>query len=187
MIHSPFFLHRAGLHGGFRHVVGQPAVGGAARLGEAMGEQKLRIVDQPLEPFFLQVPRRQVAQQHRDFPVLHELVGEAGIAARDFLGDERKGLHLARPVELDAAELFRHAEGADADLLGALQNFRRQPFVRVHRPFALPVAANEGNDDFVDEIAAALPHQPLFFGKIGGHRSFLNSSCAPGITSRSMT
>ncbi len=134
-----------------------------------MREQKLRIVDEPLEPFFLQMARRQIAQQHRDFPVLHQLVGEAGIAARDFFGDQREGLHLARPVKLDAAEFFRHAERADADLFGALQDFRRQPVFRSHRPFALPIAANERNDDLVDEIAAALPHQPLFFGEIGGH------------------
>ena len=78
-VDHPFavLLHRAGLHRGFRHVVGQPAVGGAARLGQAMGEQKLRLGHQPLEPFFLQVPRRQIAQQHRHFPVLHQLVGEA--------------------------------------------------------------------------------------------------------------
>ena len=124
-VDHPFavLLHRARLHRGFRHVVGQPAVGGAARLGQAMREQKLRVVDQPLEPFFLQMPRRQVAQQHRDLPVLHQLVGEPGIAARDLLGDQREGLHFARPVELDAAELLRHAERADADLLGAFEDF----------------------------------------------------------------
>ena len=65
MIHSPFCLDRARLHRGFRYVVGQPAVGRAARLGEAMRQQELRIVDQPLEPFFLQVAWRQIAQQHR--------------------------------------------------------------------------------------------------------------------------
>jgi hypothetical protein len=70
-------LHGAGLHRGFRHVVGQPAVGCATRLGEAMGKQELRIVEQALEPFLLQMPRREIAQQHRDFPVLHQLVGEA--------------------------------------------------------------------------------------------------------------
>jgi hypothetical protein len=50
-----------------------------------------------------------------------------------------------------------------------LQDFRRQPVLRRHRPFALPIAADEGDDDVVDKIAAALPHQALFFGKVGGH------------------
>ena len=65
------------LHRRFRHVVGQPAVGGAARLGQAMRHQELRLRDQALEPFLLQMLGRELAQQHRDLPVLHQLVGEA--------------------------------------------------------------------------------------------------------------
>src|SRR6202035_5109719 len=107
----------------------------------------------------------------------HQLVGEARIAARDLFGDQRKSLHLARPIELDAAQLFGHAERADADLLGPLQDFRRQPVLRRHRPFALPIAADEGTNDVVDQIAAALPHQALFFGKLGGHEATSVSSC----------
>ena len=120
--HSLALLHGAGVHRGFRHVVGQPAVGGAARLGQAMREQELRVLDDAREPALLQVARREVAQQHRDLPDLHQLVGEPGIAARDLLGDEREGLHLGRLVELDAAELLRHAERADADLVGAFED-----------------------------------------------------------------
>ena len=75
--HSPPCLHGTGLHRGFRHVVGQPAVGGAARLGQAMRQQELRILDEPLEPLLLQMARREVAQQHRHLPVLHQLVGES--------------------------------------------------------------------------------------------------------------
>src|SRR6266699_1966207 len=37
--------------------------------------------------------------------------------------------------------------------------------VRVHVPFTLPVGADEGGHDLVDEIAAALPHQALLFGE----------------------
>jgi hypothetical protein len=37
--------------------------------------------------------------------------------------------------------------------------------LRIHVPFALPVGADEGGDDLVDEITAALPHQALFFGE----------------------
>ena len=114
MIHSPLRLDGAGLHRGFRHVVGQPPVGGAARLGQAVREQELRIVDDAREPALLQVPRRQVAQQHRHLPDLHQLVGEAGIAARDLLGDDREGLRLGALVQLEPAELLRHAERADA-------------------------------------------------------------------------
>ena len=155
-VDHPFLavLHGAGLHRGLRHVVGQPAVGGAARLGQAVCEQELRILDQALEPFLLQMARREIAQQHRHLPVLHQLVGEPGIAARDLLGDQREGLHLGRLVELDAAELLRHAERADADLVGAVEDFRRQPAFGLHVPFALPVAADERDDDVVDEIAA---------------------------------
>ena len=96
--HVAVLLHGARVHHGFGHVVGQPAVGGAARLGQAVREQELRILDEAREPFLLQVARREVAQQHRDFPVLHQLVGEAGIAARDLLGDHREGLHLGCPA-----------------------------------------------------------------------------------------
>ena len=70
-------LGRLGLHRRFRHVVRQPAVGGAARFGQTMRQQKLRVFDQPLEPFLLQMPRRQLPQQHGDFPVLYQLVGQA--------------------------------------------------------------------------------------------------------------
>ena len=85
----------ARLHGRFRHVVGQPAIGRAARLGEAMGEQELRIVDEALEPLLLQLARREVTQQDRHFPVLHQLVGKTGIAARDLLRDDREDAHFA--------------------------------------------------------------------------------------------
>src|SRR5207302_4072113 len=111
----------------------------------------------------------EVAQQHRDLPVLHQLVGEPGIAACDLLGDDREGLHLARLVELDAAELLRHAEGADADLLGSFEDFLRQPVLRRHHPFALPVVADERENDVVDERAARLPHEDLLFGEIAVH------------------
>ena len=69
-------LHRFGLHGRFRHVVGQPAIRGAARLGQAVCHQELRVGDQPREPFFLQMLGRKLSQQNRHFPVLHQLVGE---------------------------------------------------------------------------------------------------------------
>ena len=171
-VDDPFavLLHRAGLHRGFRHVVGQPPVGGAARLGQAMGEQELRVLDDAREPALLQVARRQVAQQHRHLPDLHQLVGQPGIAARDLLGDDREGLRLGRLVELEAAELLRHAERADADLMGAFEDFRRQPLLRHHAPFALPIAADERDHHVVDEVAAALPHHALLFGKPAARR-----------------
>src|SRR5262249_48624382 len=141
------------------------AVGGAARLRQAVREQELRILHQPLEPFLLQVARRQTTQQHRYLPVLHQLVGEPGIAARDLFRDERKGLYLARLVELDPAELLRNRQGADADRVRSFQDVVRQALLRRHVPLALPVAADKRNDDVVDEGAAALPHQALLFGK----------------------
>src|SRR5262245_31219499 len=130
-----------------------------------MREQELRIADEALEPFLLQVTRREVAQQHRNLPVLHQLVGKAGIAARDLLRDDGKGLHLGRRVELHSAELLGDAERADADLVGAGENFRRQPLLGDHGPFALPVLANERDDDVVHERATAVAHENLFLGK----------------------
>jgi hypothetical protein len=118
-------LDRAGLHRGFRHVVRQPPVRGAARLGQAVREQELRILDDAREPALLQVPRRQVAQQHRHFPDLHQLVGQPGIAARDLLGDERESLCLRPLVELEPAKLLGHAERAQPDLVGAREDLRR--------------------------------------------------------------
>jgi hypothetical protein len=128
-------------------------------------EQELRVLDQAFEPFLLQMTRREVAQQHRDFPVLHQLVGKARIPARDLLGDQRKRAHLALGIELEAAEFLRHAQRADPDLFGALQDFGRQTRLRIHVPFPLPVGADEGGDDLVDEITAALAHQALLFGE----------------------
>ncbi len=156
-------LHGLGLHRRFRHVVRQPAVGGAARLGQAMRHQELRLRDQALEPFLLQMLGRELAQQHRHFPILHHLVGQAGIAARDFLGDQGESFYFRALLEFDAAELLRHAQGADADLLGLFQDADRQPVLRHHRPFALPILLDEGQHHLIDEIAAALPHHPLFF------------------------
>src|SRR2546423_12050625 len=49
------------------------------------------------------------------FPYTTLFRSEARVAARDFLGDDGEGPHLARRVELHAAEFFRNAEGADAD------------------------------------------------------------------------
>src|SRR5262249_3378095 len=77
--------------------------------------------------------------------------------------DDGEGLRLGRLVELDAAELLRHAERTDADLLRAFEDRGRQPLFRHHAPFALPIAADERNDDVFDEFAAALPHHALLF------------------------
>src|SRR5262249_50627858 len=68
--------------------------------------------------------------------------------------------------ELDAAELLRHTERADADLFGAFENLLRQPVFRRHHPFALPVVADERDDHVVDEAAARLPHEVLFFRQV---------------------
>src|SRR5262245_64617956 len=128
-----------------------------------MGEQELRVLDDAREPALLQVARREIAQQHRDLPDLHQLVGEPGIAARDLLGDDREGLGLGRLVELETAELLRHAEGADANLLRALEDLRRKPLLWDHIPLTLPIAADERDDELVDELPAALPHHALLF------------------------
>ena len=49
----------------------------------------------------------------------------------------------------------------------AFEDLRRQPVLRRHVPLALPIAADERDHDVVDEGAAAVPHQGLFFGQ--GH------------------
>ncbi len=125
--------------------------------------RKLGVADQAREPAFLQMARREIAQQHGDLPVLHQLVGQTGIAARDLFGDDREGLHFARRIELHAAEFFRDAESADADAVGRLEDLARQALVRLHQPLALPVGADEWDDIVVHKSAAALPHQPLLF------------------------
>src|SRR5262249_25060556 len=158
--------HGPGLHGGLRHVIRQPAVGSSARFGEAMGEQELRVRNEAREPFLLQMARSQVAQQHRDFPVLNQLVGQAGIAARYLFRDDGEALHLARRIELDAAEFLRYPERADADAISGGEYLVRQPALWSHVPFALPVVPDERDDRIVNEVAAALPHHALLFGEV---------------------
>src|SRR5215471_13541500 len=114
--------------------------------------------------------RCKITQQHRHLPILHQLVGEPRIAARDLFRDDGEALHLARRVKLDAAEFLRHAEGADADAIGGFEYLVRQPPFRLHVPFALPVATDERDDRIIDEVAAALPHHALFFGDTGHAR-----------------
>jgi hypothetical protein len=67
--------------------------------------------------------------------------------------------------ELDPTVFFRHAQSTDADLLGALQDAQRQPFLRHHRPFLLPILLDVRQHHIVDEVVAALPHHLLFFGQ----------------------
>ena len=147
-----------------------------------MGQQELRVFHQPLEPFFLKMLRRDVAQQHRDLPVLHELVGQSRIAAGNFFGDQREGLHLGLRIKLHPAEFLGYAQRADADAFGALEDFLRQPVFRRHQPFVLPVRAHERDDDVVNERAAAIAHHALFFGEVGHYAGFFvfkNSSIRP--------
>ena len=90
-------------------------------------------------------------KQHRNLPILHELVGEAGIAPRDLLGDDGECADLGRGIELHAAELLGNPQGADAELVGLFENGAAADAVRVHLPFALPIGADEGRDDAIDE------------------------------------
>ena len=54
---------------------------------------------------------------------------------------------------------------ADADLVRALEDLRRQPILGGHHPFALPIATDERDDRIVDKGTTALTHQALLFGK----------------------
>src|SRR6266849_2335716 len=107
---------------------------------------------------------RHVPEQHRDLPDLHQLVGKPRVAARDLLGDEGESLHLVRRIKRNAAEFLGHAESADSDLDGLLEDGARQARIRVHQPLTLPVLADERRDEIVDECAAATAHQALLFG-----------------------
>src|SRR3569832_2667427 len=62
--------------------------------------------------------------------------------------------------------LLRHAECAYADLVRLLENVRRQPLFRHHRPFELPVFLDDRQHHLVDEFAAALAHHAQFFGQV---------------------
>ncbi|MNT48649.1 hypothetical protein D3C72_1854410 [compost metagenome] len=161
----PILQYGLGVHGRLRNIVGQPTIGRAARLGQAMGQEKLRVGQQPRKPLVLQMLRGEFAQKDRHFPVLHELVGKTGIPTGDLLGDEREGSDFGVVLKIDAAIGLRHAKRANADGLGALQDGPRQPFARAHVPFALPVRADEGGHGVVDEGAAAVAHQSLFLGQ----------------------
>ena len=127
------------------------------------------------------MPGREFPQEDRHLPVLHQLVGEPRVAARDLLGDKGEGAHLGGALQLHAAVLLGHAERADADAVGLLENRARQARLRVHQPFALPVLADEGRDEVVDEGAAALAHHPLLgreaaLGKVSHGRRILGRS-----------
>src|SRR5947209_2849323 len=47
------------------------------------------------------------------------------------------------------------------------EDLSREPLLGRYHPFALPVVADERNDDVIDEVAARLPHEDLLFGE--GH------------------
>src|SRR6478672_3774892 len=115
---------------------------------------------------------REPAQQHRDLPVLHQLVGEPGVAARNLLGDEGEGAHFGGAFQLHAAVFLGHGERADADTVGLLEDRARQALLRLHQPLALPVLSDERRDEVVDEGAAALAHDLLLVGQI----AFLESA-----------
>jgi hypothetical protein len=74
-------------------------------------------------------------------------------------------LHLGRGIDLHAAKLFGHAEGADADPIGRLEDLARQTLFRFHQPFALPIGTDKGDDEIVHKGAAALAHEPLLFSQ----------------------
>ena len=86
-----------------------------------MREQKARIFDDARKPFFLQTAWRDVLQQFGDFPDLYELVGQARIAARDFLGHHGEGLYLGLRIDWRAAEFFGDAQCAHANLVRAFE------------------------------------------------------------------
>jgi hypothetical protein len=130
-----------------------------------VGEEERRVLEQAAEPRLDQLLRRDLAQEDRDLPVLHELVGKPGVTARDLLGDQREGAHLGLGVEVEPAVFLGHAKGADADGLGAFEDARRQSVARAHVPFALPVRADEGRHHPVHEGPAAVAHQALILGQ----------------------
>ena len=98
-------------------------------------------------------------------PPCSSMACQAGVAARDLLGDQREGAQLGRGIERHAAEFLGHAEGTDADAVGLLEDRARHAGVRVHQPLALPVAPDERRDEALDEFATARAHQALLFGQ----------------------
>ncbi len=171
---------RPGVHHRFRHVVGQPAVGGAARLGQAMRQQEGRVLHHLREPSFLQVAWRDVAKQHRDLPDLHHFLRQAAVATGDFLGDHGEGLRLGLGVERRAAELLRDAERADADVVGDFQDLARQARIGIHVPFRLPVLARERNHVLVRELAGDVPHHAGILGQPAVYHFIQQHAFVPG-------
>ena len=156
------FFHRLGVHHRFGHVVRQPAVGCAAWFGERVRQQKRRVFGDFRKPVLLQVTRRDVRQQHRHLPYLRQLVGQPGVAARDFFRHHRNRLHLGRGVKWCSAKLLRDAQPAHADVVRALQQLQCRAVFRYHVPLLHPVFADKRNDILVDERADGVAHHALF-------------------------
>jgi hypothetical protein len=178
-----------GVHARLRHVVRQPPVGGAARLGEAMGHQELRLGQVAGKPFILQMLRGKRTQQHGDLPVLHQLVGQPGVTACEFGRDDREGLCLGGRVQPDPAVPGWHSQATQAGLVGLGQDLGWQPAGRVEPPFPFPVGGDEGPHHLVDVAPAGVPHQALLVRQVpvrdltnSVHRTLSSHSCQLGTT-----
>ena len=119
-----------------------------------MREQELRVRDDAREPALLQMARREVAQQHGDFPHLHQLVGESESPRAISSAMMAK---VATSVALSSSTPPNSSGTPSVRMptLSAPARIRRQARFRHHAPFALPVAADERDHHVVDEIAAA--------------------------------
>ena len=99
-----------------------------------------------------------------------QFIGETRIAPPHLLGNDSKSLGLEFRIEHDAAEFLGNADGAQADFIGRLQQFQREPRVGIEQPLTLRITAYERMDYVIDEFAAGLPHQDQLFRHTKGLR-----------------
>jgi len=104
-----------------------------------MREQESRLLHDAREPELLQVARRDVPEQHRDLPDLHQLVGKPE-SPRAISSEMRAKVCTSCAGSSGTPPNSSGTPECGSDLVGLLEDSARQARIRVHQPLALPVS-----------------------------------------------
>ena len=127
-----------------------------------MGHQELGLRHVTGEPVLLEVLWSELGDEHRDLPVLDQLVGEPRLASRNLGRYQRQRLGLGRRVERNPPVLLGNPESPQPRGIRLLEDVWREAVQRVHLPFTHAILLNERNNDVVDVPTGGVTHHPLF-------------------------